>query len=85
MYEQGASKIKITGLRRIIRRKDLPKYTGLQRSQTNTLIARGEFPKPISLADGGRAKGWLEDDLIAWQEARINAPMPAISIPRKGK
>ncbi len=62
-----------TGPRRIIRRKDLHQYTGLQRSRINELIALGQFPRPITLADAGRARGWLEDEVAAWQENRIKA------------
>jgi predicted DNA-binding transcriptional regulator AlpA len=74
-------------LRRIIRRRDLPKYTGLQKSQTDVLISRGEFPKPISLTDGGRARGWLEDEIAAWQAGRIEAGPTATQppLPRRAR
>jgi len=62
-----------TALHRIIRRNDLPKYVGLQRSQIGELIARGEFPKPVPLSDTGRAVGWFEDEIAAWQEERSKA------------
>jgi predicted DNA-binding transcriptional regulator AlpA len=54
----------------IIRWKDLPKYTGLQRSRIAELRASGEFPEPIQLVEGGRAMGWLSGDIEAWQQAR---------------
>ena len=60
-----------TPLLRIIRLRDLPTYVGLQRSQIDELIKRGEFPKPIKLSDSGRANGWLEHELIAWQQERL--------------
>jgi prophage regulatory protein len=34
------------------------------------LIAAGEFPRPHSL--GARAVAWLESDIDAWIEARVN-------------
>jgi prophage regulatory protein len=60
-------------LHRIIRLRDLPDFVGLKRTQIDALIVKGEFPKPIKLNDTGRAKGWLEHELIAWQQGRIAA------------
>lgn len=58
-------------LHRIIRLRDLPQYVGLQRTQIAELIANGQFPKPVALSDTGRAKGWLEDEVAAWQRQRL--------------
>jgi prophage regulatory protein len=58
-------------LNRIIRKKDLPTYVGLARTQIELLISRGEFPKPIPLSDSGRAIGWIESELWAWQQERL--------------
>ena len=58
-------------LHRIIRLRELPTWVGLQRSQIDELISNGEFPKPIKLNDTGRAKGWLEHEIIEWQQKRI--------------
>jgi len=58
-------------LQRMIRLTELPLYVGIKRTVIGELIARGEFPKPISLSDGGRAVAWLETDIIAWQNSRI--------------
>lgn len=57
---------------RIIRRRDLTAYVGLQRSQIAELIKSGQFPKPISLSDNGRAVGWVEDEVISWQRQRLS-------------
>jgi prophage regulatory protein len=46
---------------------------GLRRTQIGELIKTGEFPKPVPLSDSGRAIAWLEQDLIAWQNARVAA------------
>jgi predicted DNA-binding transcriptional regulator AlpA len=59
-------------LNRMYRLRDLPQFVGLRRTQIIVLIKAGKFPKPISLSDAGRAIAWLEEDLIAWQHARIN-------------
>jgi prophage regulatory protein len=56
-------------LNRIIRKKDLPKFTGLQRTTIDDLIRIGSFPKPIPL--GKRSVGWLESELLDWQRARV--------------
>ena len=55
---------------RLIRERDLPFYAGLKRTQITELIKRGEFPRPIKLSDSGRAKAWLEDELLLWQRER---------------
>jgi predicted DNA-binding transcriptional regulator AlpA len=44
---------------------------GLKRTQIQELIARGEFPRPVPLSDSGRAIGWLEHELVAWQQRRL--------------
>jgi prophage regulatory protein len=58
-------------LNRFIRLAELPLYAGLQRTQIQTLIKAGEFPKPIPLTDSGRAVAWSEADIIAWQASRL--------------
>jgi predicted DNA-binding transcriptional regulator AlpA len=58
-------------LRRLIREKDLHKYAPLGKSQRKRLIARKEFPEPIRISE--RAVAWDEDDIIAWQKARLDA------------
>ena len=61
----------MTELNRMIRLADLPQYVGLKRTQIDELIKKGEFPKAIKLSDAGRAKAWLECDVLAWQNDRI--------------
>ena len=58
-------------LQRLYRKRELPTFTGLQRTKIQELINLGEFPKPVPLTDTGRAVAWLEADLIAWQAARL--------------
>ena len=57
-------------LNRIIRERDVDEYCGLGRTQRAELIRRGEFPKPVRLSDTGRARGYLESELIEWQRRR---------------
>lgn len=52
----------------------LPKVeaaTGYKRSTIYRLIQQGEFPAPISL--GARASAWLESEVNAWIQKRIEA------------
>jgi prophage regulatory protein len=58
-------------LQKIIRKKDLPTYCGMQRTAIEEMIAAGQFPKPIPLNNSGRAVGWLESEVLAWQTKRI--------------
>jgi prophage regulatory protein len=56
-------------LNRIIRLDELPQYCGLRRTQIAELITEGKFPRPVKLST--RRKGWLEAELIAWQQECI--------------
>jgi prophage regulatory protein len=56
---------------RLVRERDLPAYAGLKRTQIFELIKRGEFPRPIKLSERGRAKAWLEDEVLSWQRQRL--------------
>ena len=60
-------------LSRMIRLSELPAYVGLQRSQIDELIKDKQFPAPVRLSDSGRAKAWVESELIAWQQKRLRA------------
>jgi prophage regulatory protein len=49
---------------RILRLHSVKKRTGLSRSTIYLRIAQGTFPKQIGL--GGRAVGWVEEDIERW-------------------
>jgi prophage regulatory protein len=53
--------------------------TGFSRAQLYRLMARGEFPRQISLTDNGRSVCWSEADVQAWQEQRIAASREALA------
>ena len=53
----------------ILRRKDVERRTGLSRSLIYSLMARGEFPRPIQLS--ARAVGWLTSDIECWLQDRL--------------
>ena len=54
---------------RIARLKDVQRMTGLSRSSIYAQIAKGNFPKQISLT-GARSVGWHEQAVIRWIESR---------------
>jgi prophage regulatory protein len=60
----------IQKLGRIIRERDVDAYCGLKRTQRAELVRRGEFPRPVTLSDSGRARGYLESELLEWQRNR---------------
>jgi prophage regulatory protein len=55
----------------ILRRPEVERATGLPRSTIYEMMADGRFPKPVSL--GARSVGWLENEVTAWQKARISS------------
>ena len=56
----------------VLRMKDLPKKIGYQPSTIYELIAKGKFPPPFKLVQGGRAAGWLESTIDAWIKSRAS-------------
>lgn len=59
----------------ILRRKQVEARTGLSRSTIYDRIKAGTFPAPISL--GAKAVGWIESEIDAWLNARIQASRKA--------
>jgi prophage regulatory protein len=51
---------------KILRLRAVLELTGLSRSSIYLQIARGTFPRQVSL--GARAVGWRESDISAWLE-----------------
>jgi predicted DNA-binding transcriptional regulator AlpA len=61
----------IDRIQRILRQKELRAFDGLGRdTKRDELIARGEYPAPFKLFEGGRAKAWWEREVLAWQRWR---------------
>ena len=50
--------------KRLLRRPEVEKLTGLSRSTLYLRISHYTFPKPVPL--GGRIVGWLESDIFQW-------------------
>ena len=55
----------------ILRLPDVKARTGLSRSTIYAKVKEGNFPKYISL--GVRSVGWLESEIEAWIQSRIEA------------
>ncbi|QND60322.1 helix-turn-helix transcriptional regulator [Mesorhizobium huakuii] len=55
----------------ILRRHEVERVTGLPRSTIYARIKEGTFPKQVKLS--AKSVGWLERDIAAWQQARIEA------------
>ncbi|WP_018995158.1 AlpA family transcriptional regulator [Thioalkalivibrio sp. ALJ2] len=56
---------------KILRLPSVKARTGLSRSTIYLRIAEGSFPAPIPL--GGRAVGWIEEEVDNWIKERILA------------
>jgi prophage regulatory protein len=59
----------------ILRLPAVKTRTGLSRSTIYLRISQGTFPKPVSL--GGRAVGWVEEEIQSWLAERIAASRKA--------
>lgn len=55
----------------LIPRYRVSEITGLQRSALYERIARGEFPKPVTI--GSAAVRWIEAEVVAWVQQQIDA------------
>jgi prophage regulatory protein len=53
----------------LIRLPEVLKMTGLSRSSVYRRVDAGTFPKAVAL--GGRSVAWVEEEIKAWIEARI--------------
>lgn len=82
--ELPTEKMQQTGVDRIYRKKEVLEITGISNSNLYDLMARNNFPRPISLG-GPRAKGWLSSELIGWINERIKERDNERSLQHKGK
>ena len=55
----------------ILRLPAVKTRTGLSRSTIYLRLSQGTFPRPVSL--GGRAVGWVEEEIQSWLAERIAA------------
>lgn len=57
------------GQARFLRLPEVLARTGLSRSTIYVRLDQGRFPRPVSL--GGRAVGWIEEEVDEWIRERI--------------
>ena len=62
----------------ILRLPTVKARTGLSRSSIYSRVAEGSFPKQVSLG-GGRAVGWIEEEVNDWLNQQIEASRPTHS------
>jgi prophage regulatory protein len=58
-------------IRKILRLREVARLTGESRSTIYKRISEGDFPKPVKL--GAKSVGWVEEEIAAYNEARIVA------------
>jgi predicted DNA-binding transcriptional regulator AlpA len=58
---------RILGPEEIVRRKELPRYLGLKKTQIDKLIEAGILPPGVPLNETGRAIGWFKSTLVEHQ------------------
>lgn len=58
---------------KFIRIRKVTETTGLSKSYIYQLVKKGAFPRSILLITGGTAVAWLESEVIAWVESRLQA------------
>jgi len=54
---------------RLIRLKEVSSLTGLSRTAIYSLSRAGKFPRHLKITE--RASAWVEADVTAWVQARI--------------
>ena len=53
---------------RLLRRREVQRFTGLSRSSIYRLMEISDFPRPVRI--GPRAVRWKLSDITAWLESR---------------
>ncbi|MDH6150606.1 MULTISPECIES: helix-turn-helix transcriptional regulator [Paraburkholderia] len=55
----------------LISRRRVSQICGMERSAIYERIARGDFPKPVTI--GTAAVRWIEAEVVAWVQQQIDA------------
>ena len=63
--------MKNTNLMRFLRLPEVIQISGYRRTTIYEMIKAGNFPAPVHL--GPRAVAWLESEVEAWMQERIDA------------
>ncbi len=65
---------------RILRLPDVQEITGLKRTAIYDKMKIGEFPSSISLSE--RMVGWIESEVQAWLDDKINQTRLSVRVSR---
>lgn len=57
---------------KFLRMDDVEAAIGLGKSTIYRLIKLNQFPQPVKIL-GKHTSAWLESEIVAWQQARIDA------------
>ena len=63
--------MKNTNLMRFLRLPEVIQISGYRRTSIYEMVKAGNFPAPVHL--GPRAVAWLESEVEAWMQERIDA------------
>lgn len=66
-----AIKKEIDKSNRLIRIRDVIAITGISKSYIYQLCSNNQFPKSVQLIPGGTSVAWLESEILAWIDERI--------------
>lgn len=55
-----------SGSIRIARPDEVRTRIGVSRAKFADMVSKGQFPKPFTIIPGGRAVGWLGEDIDTW-------------------
>ena len=58
-------------MNKLIRIRKVQEMVGISKSYIYQLMHTGHFPKPISLVPGGSSVAWVESEVTAWINSRI--------------
>lgn len=64
---------------RIIRHVKVCQKLDVSSAKLFDMVAKGQFPKPFTIVPGGRAVGWLENDVNDWIVRRSSAASEVVS------
>jgi predicted DNA-binding transcriptional regulator AlpA len=67
---------------RFLSPKQVRAITSISERQQDRLVARGQFPKPIALYEGGRRKAFRESEIEGYMAARVAAARGAAAAPK---
>jgi len=65
-YQPESAGQKLANDLRVIRHNQVCQKLGLSSAKLFDMQAKGIFPKPFTLIPGGRAVGWLENEIDQW-------------------